>query len=203
VVYSTTYGIQKAIPIGPQSGTLLGEVWSLRQSYDQCSSLVHCPVTLQQQLEVLSFYDSLTVLFALVKDNQWENFKGSGALVHFINKANLNGISRPIRFDHHASERKQPVLYNVLDISPSVVAKIGVYDNSESLWLHEPKPLNGQATKRGRTKREIRKCAPAVGTFRVTTMIVTIFLHIVHVPYNRSFPFHIHAGTPLCYTRSQ
>ena len=46
------------------------------------------------------------------------------AHLYSIVKANLNGISRTIRFDHHSSERKQPVLYNVVDIGPSLVAKV-------------------------------------------------------------------------------
>ena len=58
--------------------------------------------------------------------------------------------------------------------------KIGVYDNSGSVWLHELRPLTGQhATNCGRYKRTTpRRCPPAVGKFfKVTTMIVTIIVY--------------------------
>jgi hypothetical protein len=171
-----TYGLQKKIPSSPLSDVLLDNVLSLEQTSSRCSSLEHCSVTVHQQLKVLAFYDALTVLLHLLNDDKPRIFKDSSELIQFINGANVNGITRAVRFDHMSSERRHPVLYNVVDIGPSLVAKIGVFDNSGSVWLHQLTPLTGQhSTKRGRYKRAT-PCEPAKGHFRITTMIEPPFI---------------------------
>jgi ABC-type amino acid transport substrate-binding protein len=176
--HSTTYGLQKALPNSPDSDILLGDVWSLRK---QCYGLEDCPTTLQQQFEVLAFYDSLKVLFHLIKDNKLQMLKHSASVIDVVNEANLIGISGAIRFNLRSSGRSIPTLYNVLDISPFLVANIGVYDTSKSAWLHKLRPVSEQSrSKRDRYRRAVRKCPPAQGTFRVATIIEPPF--VIHDP---------------------
>ena len=118
-----------------------------------------------QQSEVLAFYDSLTVLLNLVKDNKQRIFMHSDALVRFINevvlhvaihvvdvddkfdyycyKAKLKGISRTIRFDRISAERYHPTLYNVLDIGPSTVTKVSVCDEFYCSRQTDRQPIYG------------------------------------------------------------
>jgi hypothetical protein len=164
----TTYGLQEALPNSPLSDVLLDDVWSLERF---CHVLGRCPVTLQQQLEVVALYDSLTVVLNLLEDNRQRRFMDSEELARFITEANLKGVARAIRFYPSSSERYHPTLYNVVDLSPSSVTTIGVYDNSRAVWLHKLRPLSRQeAEKRGRFKRAAKVCPPPSGPYRVTTM---------------------------------
>lgn len=111
-------------------------------------------------------------------------------------KANLQGISATIHFEN-AFERSYSTLYDVLDVSPFVVAtvsrlyaiefdmnvstftisflfhKIGVYDSSSSQWLHDLIPLRDDVKRPGRYRRQLTQCGGANGVFRVTTMKVS------------------------------
>jgi ABC-type amino acid transport substrate-binding protein len=167
VFSSTTYGLQKTLPSSRLSDILLDDVSSLEKTHSQCYALEQCPAKLQQHLEVLAFFDSLTVLLSI----RQRTFKDSSSMVHFINEANVKGISGVIRFDNMAFERSPFSIYNVLDISPSLITKIGAYDSHETAWLDELRPLHQQhGNKRDRSRRGAQTCRPASGTFRVTTM---------------------------------
>ena len=62
---------------------------------------------------------------------------------------------------------------DILVLISFLYVKIGVYDTSKSAWLHDLMPLDGKHTaKRRRHKRAAKKCDPAVGTYKVTTIRV-------------------------------
>jgi ABC-type amino acid transport substrate-binding protein len=168
-VHSTTYGLQKSLPSDPLSAILLNDIPSLEISHSQCKTLDRCSTTIQQQLEVLDFYDALLVLFNLAAKER--TFMYYESLVQYINEANVKGISGRIHFDRVTSKRNYPAIYNVLEISQFLIAKIGVYDTSQSIWLQDLKPLSREhAAKHRRRKRAAKQCKPAIGKFRVTTI---------------------------------
>ncbi|XP_062503986.1 uncharacterized protein LOC134180817 [Corticium candelabrum] len=122
-------------------------------------------------MQLLDLHDSLVVLFRMIEDQRLWNSTASDFFSRIVNEYNLQGINGRIQF-RTTSERVYPMLYNILDISPFLVATIGVYDVSTG-WVRKLSSLSAKGIKRSHLyRRSAQTCYPAEGHFRTTTMIV-------------------------------